>query len=225
MNPFKGSHFHKDIIMMSIRWYVAYPLSYRHVEELLGERGAQIDHATINRWVVRFSPMLIKRFRKYKRPILKSWRMDETYIKIKGEWFYYYRAVDKQGATIDFYLSKNRDHQAAKRFLKKAIKSSGLPTKINMDKCAANYRAIQAINKDLPKSRKIKVTRIKYKNNLVEQDHRFIKKIIRPMLGFKSFVGASSTLQAIELQHMIRKRQNSLNITTPSWKQFYDLVG
>jgi putative transposase len=110
---FKGCHFPKDVIMMGIRWYVSYPLSYRHVEKLMEERGIELDHATVNRWVVKYSPALEANFRKYKRPVGKSWRMDETYIKVKGEWVYYYRAVDKEGQTIDFFLSRKRDTEAA----------------------------------------------------------------------------------------------------------------
>jgi putative transposase len=111
MISFKGAHFPQDIILMGIRWYLAYPLSYRHVEELLEERGVPIDHATIQRWVVKYSPLLEEAFHRRKRPVWVSWRMDETYIKVKGEWRYLYRAVDKTGQTIDFLLTEERDEQ------------------------------------------------------------------------------------------------------------------
>jgi len=195
MNPFKGWHFPKEIIMTSIRWYISYPLSYRDVKELLEERGIAVDHATINRWVVKFSPMLERQFRKNKKPVLKSWRMDETYIKIKGKWFYYYRAVDKAG-----------NKKVAKRFFKKSIQHNGIPNKINIDGYKANYIGIQKINEGLLENEKIEITQIKMKNQIIEQDHRFIKKITRPMLDFKSFRGAESTLKGIELNHMLRKK-------------------
>ena len=112
---FKGAHFPQDIMLMGVRWYLAYPLSYRHVEELLEERGVPIDHATIQRWVVKYSPQLEEAFHRRKRPVWVSWRMDETYIKVKGQWYYLYRAVDKTGQTIDFLLTAQRDEQAAKQ--------------------------------------------------------------------------------------------------------------
>src|SRR5947208_11092452 len=127
---FKGAHFPQDIILMGVRWYVAYPLSTRHVEELMLERGVHVDHSTINRWVVKYSPPLEEAFHRCKRPVWISWRMDETYIKVKGEWRYLYRAVDKYGETIDFLLTENRDKEAALRCLKKAIRRNGVPETI-----------------------------------------------------------------------------------------------
>lgn len=121
MISFKGCHFPKDVVLMGIRWYVAYPSSYRHVEELMEERGIEVDHATVNRWVVKFSPALEAKFGKYKKAVGRSWRMDEPYIKVKGGWVYYYRAVDKEGQTIYFFLSRTRDTQAAQLFFEKAM--------------------------------------------------------------------------------------------------------
>ena len=135
---FKGAHFPPEVILMGIRWYVAYPLSTRHVEELMEERGVPIDHATIQRWVVKYSPRLEEAFHRRKRAVWVSWRMDETYIKIKGVWRYLYRAVDKQGQTIDFLLTEQRDEEAALRFLKKAIRRHGVPEKITIDGSAAS---------------------------------------------------------------------------------------
>src|SRR5712692_3513061 len=117
---FKGAHFPPDVILMGVRWYVAYPLSTRHVEELMLERGVHVDHSTINRWVIKYSPQLEEAFHRRKRPVWVSWRMDETYIRVKGEWRYLYRAVDKYGQTIDFLLTEQRDQEAALRFLTKA---------------------------------------------------------------------------------------------------------
>ena len=124
---FKGAHFPPEIILMGVRWYVAYPLSYRHVEELLEERGVEVDHATIQRWVVKYSPLLEEAFHRRKRPVWVSWRMDETYIKVKGEWRYLYRAVDKHGQTIDFLLTEHRDKEAALRFRTIASRRHGQP--------------------------------------------------------------------------------------------------
>ncbi len=225
MNSFKGSHFPNEVILMAMRWYTAYPLSYRHVEELFEERGINVDHATVNRWVVKHSPTLEAKFRQTKRPIGRSWRMDETYIKVKGQWVYYYRAVDKQNQTVDFFLSPTRDTQAALAFFKKAIGSSGQPEKVNMDKSGANLAGLEAVNSNLSEKKKITIRQIKYLNNIVEQDHRGIKRITKPMLGFKSFVCAAATLAGIELYHMIRKGQNAFNTTLPAWKQFYALAG
>ena len=162
---------------MCVRWYVSYPLSYRQVEELMEERCINVDHATVNRWVVKHSPALESTFRQRKKSIGKSWKMDETYIKVKGEWVYYYRAVDKEGQTIDFFLSRTRDTNAAKAFFEKAIGSSGYPEKVKIDKSDANLAGLGAINQTLPEDKKITVRQVKYLNNRVEQDHRAIKRI------------------------------------------------
>ncbi len=202
---FKGAHFPQDIILLGVRWYVAYPLSYRHVEELMEERGVPIDHATIQRWVVKYSPQLEEAFHRRKRAVWVSWRMDETYIKVKGEWRYLYRAVDKHGQTIDFLLTAQRDEQAAKRFLTKAIRRHGVPEKITIDGSAANEAAIKSYNAEHGTA--IAIRKIKYLHNIVEQDHRGVKRITCPMLGFKAFDAAQSTLTGIELMHMLRKGQ------------------
>jgi transposase-like protein len=151
---------------MGVRWYVAYPLSYRHVEELLEERGVPIDHATIQRWVVKYSPLLEEAFHRRKRPVWISWRMDETYIKVKGQWYYLYRAVDKHGQTIDFLLTEHRDTAAALRFLKKAIRRNGLPETITIDGSDANEAAIKRYNEEHGTA--IAIRQVKYLNNVVE---------------------------------------------------------
>jgi putative transposase len=202
---FKGAHFPQDIILMGVHWYRAYPLSYRHVEELMEERGVLLDHATIQRWVVKYSSLLEEAFHRRKRPVWVSWRLDETYIKIKGQWSYLYRAVDKRGQTIDFLLTKQRDERAAKRFLTKAIRRHGVPEKITIDGSAANKAAIESYN--AAHSTTIVIRQVKYLNNIVEQDHRAVKRVTRPMLGFKSFHAARRTLVGIELMHMIKKKQ------------------
>jgi putative transposase len=169
------------------------------------ERGVSVDHATINRWVVKYSPQLDEAFHRHKRSVWRSWRMDETYIKVKGQWYYLYRAVDKTGQTIDFLLTEQRDERAAKRFLTKAIRRHGVPEKITLDGSEANAAAIKRDNEAHGTS--IEIRQIKYLNNIIEQDHRGVKRVTRPMLGFKSFEAARSTLVGIELMHMLRKGQ------------------
>src|SRR5499427_7864681 len=163
---FKGAHFPQDIILMGVRWYLAYPLSYRYVEELMEERGVPIDHATIQRWVVKYSPLLEEAFHRRKRPVWVSWRMDETYIKVKGHWYYLYRAVDKTGQTIHFLLTEQRDDEAALRLLKKAIRRHGVPEKITIDGSAANEAAIKRYNEEYGTA--IAIRKIKYLNNIIE---------------------------------------------------------
>ncbi len=232
MISFKWRHFEKTIILMAVRWYVAYPLSYRNVMELLAERGVDVNHSTIYRWVIKYTTQLENKFRKsYKLPVGSSWRIDETYVKISGNWYYLYRAVDKHGNTIDFLLCKKRDKKAAKRFFKKSISTNGYPQKATIDKSGANKSALDAINNDIltdfPKTRflhKIIIRQIKYLNNIVEQDHRFIKKVIKPMLGFKKFHSAKATLAGIELHHMLKKSQH-VNVTNMTiFEQFYSLA-
>jgi len=214
-----------DVIMVCMRWYVAYPLSYRHIEEIMEERGVSVDHSTINRWAIRFLPLIEKLSRTYKSKVGVSWRMDETYIKIKGVWKYLYRAVDKEGRTVDFLLTTNRDMAAAKCFFEKAMRENGAPDKVAMDKSGANKAAIDEINahRTVP----IIVRQVKYLNNIVEQDHRAIKRVTRPMLGFKSFRAAANVLAGVELMHMIRKGQFVIDGTAPMSfaDQFYALAG
>jgi len=201
----KGMRFPIEVILVCIRWYAAYPLSCRHLEEMMEERGVTVDHSTVSRWAIRFLPLLEKTFRKYKRPVGGSWRMDETYIKVKGVWKYLYRAVDRDGKTIDFLLTAKRDKAAAKRFFDKAMQANGVPEKVTMDKSGANKAAIDEINANREKP--MVVRQVKYLNNIVEQDHRAVKRITKPMLGFKSFQSAKNILAGIELMHMIRKGQ------------------
>jgi putative transposase len=202
---FKGAHFPQEIILPCVRWYVAYPLSTRHVEELMLERGVHVDHSTVNRWVIKYSPQLEEAFNHRKRPVWISWRMDETYIKIKRQWYYLYRAVDKYGQTIDFLLTEYRDKEAALRFLKKAILRNGVPETITIDGSDANEAAIKSYNQEYGTA--IIIRQVNYLNNMVEQDHRAVKRVARPMLGFKAFDAAQATLAGIELMHMLKKRQ------------------
>ncbi len=221
MLNFKWRHFEKEIILINVRWYLAYPLSYRNLEEMAEERGYSVDHSTINRWVIKYSPELEAAFQKKKKPVGGRWRMDETYIKVNGKWKYLYRAVDKEGNTIDYLLRAKRDTKAAKRFFKKAIKRNGHPELVNVDKSGANKAALNSINKETKEQ--IEIRQCKYLNNIVEQDHRNIKRITRPMLGFKNFHSAQKTLAGIELMSMLKKGQMEGVDLSPA-EQFYSLA-
>lgn len=223
MIEFKGSHFERDVILWAVRWYVAYPISYRQLEEMMAEHGVDVDHATLNRWVLKYIPLLEREFRTHKQPVGLSWRLDETYVRVKGSWKYLYRAVDKAGATVDFLLTAKRDRKAALRFLRKAMRWNGTPEKITIDKSGANTAAIERHNAETGAG--IEIRQIKYLNNIVEQDHRAIKRLIRPMLGFKSFWSAVITLAGIELMHMIRKGQLLPTGEMRPAQQFYSLAG
>ena len=202
---FKGRHFQHDMILQSIRWYLAYALSYRDIEEMMAERGFSVDHSTINRWGLHYSPQLEAAFRRKKKRVGIRWRMDESYSTVKGQWKYYYRAIDKQGNTIDFLLTATRDSQAALRFLKKAIKENGKPSLVNIDQSGANNAGLKQWNRN--HNKRIKIRQCKYLNNIIEQDHRRIKRLTRPMLGFKNFPTAQQTLAGIEVMAMIKKGQ------------------
>ena len=190
----------------------------------MAERGVKIDHSTLNRWVVHYAPDLEKTFQNKKKRPGDRWRLDETYIKVKGEWKYYYRAVDKQGGTIDFLFTAKRDTRAALRFLNKAIGRNSKPGLINIDKSGANKAGINSFNQ--LNNRRIKIRQCKYLNNIVEQDHRRVKRITRLMLGFKSFHSAQYTLAGIELVAMLKKGQMKKNIagTLSPAEQFYALA-
>jgi putative transposase len=201
----KGAHFPPEVMLMGVRWDVADPLSTRHVEELMEERGVEVDHSTINRWVIKYRPQLEEAFHRRKRAVWVSWRMDETYIKVKGEWRYLSRAVDKHGQTIDFLRTEHRDTEAALRFLKKALRRNGRPETITLDGSDANEAAIKRYNEEHGTT--ITIRQVQYLNNVVAQDHRAVKRVTRPMLGCKSFDAAQCTLAGVERMHMLKKRQ------------------
>ena len=127
MLNFKGMRFPVAVILVCIRWYAAYPLSTRHLEEMMAEQGVLVDHSTVNRWAIRFLPLLESIFRKYKCPVGGSWRMDETYINVNGDWKYLYRAVDKEDKAVDFLVTDKRKKAAAIQFFDKAMRSNGTP--------------------------------------------------------------------------------------------------
>jgi transposase-like protein len=204
---FKGRHFDRQIIVLCVSWYASFKLSLRDLVIMMADRGISVTHTTILRWVQRYLPEFEKRWRRYARPVGGSWRMDETYIKVHGQWVYLYRAVDKAGQTVDFFLSRNRDVNAAKSFLRSAMKNTRVPTKITLDAYAASHRAVREMKEEGELPCRVKVRSSQYLNNLVEQDHRRVKQRIRPMLGFKRFDNAVVTISGIELAEKIKKGQ------------------
>src|SRR6478609_11220427 len=211
---FKGRQFDQSVILLCVRWYLAYNLSLRNLEEMMAERGISVDHATIHRWTVHYAPLLLEQFNRRKRPVGRKWHMDETYIKVRGRWMYLYRAIDSNGDTIEFWFSERRNLMAAKRFLRKALKRHGRPERIVIDGSQTNREAILACdtidrlqNRSRRKLKPIRIRQSRYMNNRIEQDHRRIKRRIRSMLGFTSFKSAAATLAGIEMVHMMRKGQ------------------
>jgi transposase, IS6 family len=207
--PFKWRHFEAEIILLCVRWYVRYPLSYRNLEEMMDERGLRVDHTTIYRWVQRYAPELDQRCRAHLKATTDSWRVAETYVKVKGIWMYLYRAVDSQGNTIEFVLSATRDTAAAKRFFAKALGAAHtvVPRVITVDKNAAYPKALNELKAEGTLPPESELRQVKYLNNLVEQDHRGIKRLVKPGMGFFSFQTAWRTLQGYEAMNMIRKGQ------------------
>jgi transposase-like protein len=204
---FKGRHFDQQVIILCVRWYLSYKLSSRDLVEMMNERGIELAHTTILRWVQRYIPEFEKRWSRYARSVGGSWRCDETYINVKGRWTYLYRAVDKQGRTVDFLLTAKRDVAAAKRFFQKAMNGNGMPRVVTLDAYAASHRALRELKAEGKIPKRVRVRSSKYLNNGIEQDHRRVKQRIRPMLGFKRFHTAAVTISGIELAAKIRKHQ------------------
>ena len=206
---FRGRHFEDVIILLCVRWYLRYSLSYRDLEEMMVDRELSVDHVTIWRWVQRYAPILNQRLRRELRRPNRSWRVDETYVKVAGKWAYLYRAVDSTGDTIDFLLSPNRDLTAAKLFLRLALSGTGgiRPRVINVDGHPAYARAIMELKRSGDLGQRCRCRPSRYLNNIIEQDHRFIKKRITASLGFRSAEGAWRTIEGYEAMHVIRKGQ------------------
>jgi transposase-like protein len=206
---FRGRHFPDDIITLAVRWYLRYSLSYRDLEELLAERNVAVDHTTVWRWVDRSAPELDQRIRRHLRPTATSWRVDETYIRVGGEWTYLYRAIDSEGATVEFYLSPSRDVAAAKLFLRKAMADPRrvAPEEMVIDGNPTYPIAVRALQREdvLPHSCRWCCSR--EDNNLIEQDHRAIQRRADAKQHFRSFAGASHTIAGYETIHMLRKGQ------------------
>jgi len=206
-NPFKGRQYPGEVILLAVRWYLRYPLAYLHISEILAERGLFVDASCIWRWVQVYAPELDKRCRPHLKTTNRSYRVDETYIKVKGKDRYLYRAVDSTGQTIDFLLTAKRDAAGAKRFFRKALQSPGNPTPrvVNVDKNPAYPAAMEALKTERMLPRRVRLRQCKYLNNIVEQDHRAVKKRVRLAKGYGSFRSAWRTLQGIETMHMINK--------------------
>ena len=226
-NPFKWRHYQAQIILRCVRCYLSYPLSYRQVAEMVSERGLGVHHTTIYRWVQEYGPKLEQRCptgkqsptegdppaalsqRPHLRPTTDWWRVDETYIEVKGEWKYLYRAVDSSGNTLDFLLTAQRDASAAKRFFLKAMNANHIqePRVINVDKNAAYPKAVEELKQKKELFESVELRQNKYLNNRVEQDHRFIKSLVKPGMGFGSFNTARRTIKDYETMNMLRKGQ------------------
>jgi putative transposase len=217
-----------EIMLTCVRWYLAYALSLRNLKEMMQERGVFVDHSTIHRWIIKLTPVLEEAFRKRKRKrgvgavAGKSWRMDETYIKIRGEDRYWYRAVDKQGNTVDLLLTAKRDRRAARRFFTRAVKNNRLPRIANIDKSGANKAGIEDYNRKHRTN--VTIRQCKFLNNIVEQDHRAVKRKTRPILGFKEFRCTRIILSGVETMHMIRKGQMLGGKYISPAQQFYSLA-
>lgn len=206
---FKGRQFTAEVILWAVRWYLMFPVSYRDLELMLQDRGVSVDHTTIYRWIQAYAPEIEKRIRPHLRPSNGSWRVDETYVKVKGRWTYLYRAVDSGGQTIDFLLSAKRDAEAAKRFFRKALGQPHTmnPRTITVDKHAAFPCTVAEMKEDSELWRFARLRQCKFLNNIVEQDHRRVKRLVRPGLGFGGFHTARRTLAGYEAMAMIRKGQ------------------
>lgn len=211
MNEFKWRHYRAEIILGCVRWYCKYGISYRDLEEMMLERGVEVDHTTLFRWIQHYAPEMERRFRSYYKPTLGfSWQVDETYVKVKGKWCYLYRAIDKRGNTIDFYLSQTRNAKAAKRFLGKALKSLKTwahPRVINTDKAPSYISALSDLVREGKCTPDTIHRSVKYLNNRIESDHGKLKRLIKPMLGFKSMKTAYATIKGFETMLMFKKGQ------------------
>jgi transposase-like protein len=229
---FKGRHFDRSVILLCVRWYLAYSLSLRNLEEMMAERGISVDHATVHRWVIPYSPELLERFNRRKRSVTRKWHLDETYIKVRGQWKYLYRAIDSNGDTVEFWFSERRNLSAAKRFLREALERHGRPERIVIDGSQTNREAILSCDmtdrlqdRSRRQLKPIRIRQSQYLNNRIEQDHRAIKRRIRPMLGFKSVNSARVILSGIEMIHMMRKGQAKYAYNPqPSLVEQFDLL-
>ena len=206
---FRGVRFPAEVILWAVRWYLMFPVSYRDLELMLADRGVEVDHTTVFRWIQAYAPEIEKRIRPHLRPSNGSWRVDETYAKVKGRWMYLYRAVDSRGQTIAFLLSAKRDAEAAKRFFRKASGQPHTvsPRTVTVDKNPAYPMAVTEMKADGELWRFSRLRQCKFLNNIVEQDHRRVKRLVRPGLGFGGFRTARRTLAGYEAMAMVRKGQ------------------
>jgi transposase, IS6 family len=207
MSVFKRRRFSVEIMLLCVRWYCKYAISYRDIGEMMQERGIDVDHTTIFRWVQRYAPEIEKRVRCYQGPRSDSWRVDETYVRVGGKWKYLWRAIDKHGRLIDFMLSDRRNAKAAYRFLGKALKivKDWPPSSITTDKLASYLKAIRRLKRDGKLASDAEHRQSKYLNNIIEADHGALKPVIRRVRGFKTMRTASATIKGFEVMRMIRR--------------------
>jgi transposase-like protein len=173
----------------------------------MAERNVDVVHTPIMRWVQRYTPTFEKCWQRYARPVGASWRVDETYLKVKGKWVYLYRAVDRAGLTVDFLLNERRAIATAKRFFRQAVERRGVPEKVTLDGYAALHEAVTQLQEEEVLPAQLFVRTNRYLNNVIEQDHRRVKQRVRSMLGFKRFAHVAITIRGIELVHQINKDQ------------------
>ena len=206
---FRGFRFPAEIILWAVRWYLQFPLGYRDLEAMLAERGVAVDHTTMHRWVQRFAPELERRVRRHLRPCRGPWHVDETYVRVDGQWRYLYRAVDGTGQTIDFLLSATRDKKAARRFFRQALgrENTRHPREIVTDRLKSYPGALRAMKREGELGRFTRHRRGRWLNNRIEQDHRRIKRRTGPMLGFQGFWTARRTLAGVAALAMLAKGQ------------------
>lgn len=225
---YRRRRFEAEIIELCVRWYITYRLSYRDLVAMMAERGIRMSHTTILRWVIHYVPEFEKRWNRWARRVNSSWRVDETYIRVRGKWHYLYRAVDKHGKTVDFLLRPDRSIAAAQAFFRKALTTSlpRWPRKITLDGYPPSHQALRLLRREDPRWKYVRVRSCQYLNNIIEQDHRAIKRRCAWTTGFKSARNAAITLSGIELAHRIRKRQFSFGPGGQrrywSLKQFWD---
>ncbi len=206
---FRGFRFPAEVILWAVRWYLQFPVSYRDLEAMLADRGVEADHVSLFRWVQRFAPELEKRLRRHLRPCRGPWHVDETYLRVGGQWRYLYRAVDGTGQTIDFLLSAKRDKKAAKRFFRQALARENVrhPRTVVTDRLKSYPGALREMKRDGELGRFVRHQRGRWLDNLVEQDHRRVKRRTGPMLGFGSFWTARRILAGVEAMAMLSKGQ------------------
>jgi IS6 family transposase len=206
IHAFKGFRFPPDVIVIAVRWYLRYGLSYRDVEELLAERGIIVDHVTLFRWVQRFTTLLADMAAPARHAVGSRWFVDETYVKVAGVWRYVYRAVDQDGQVIDVYISTRRDARAARRFFAAAVLAHGEPEEVVTERAPALARAISELflgafhNTD------------QYANNRVECDHGRLKARLRPMRGLKTVKTAGVVIRGHALMQNIRRGHYELGV-------------
>ena len=227
---FRRRWFTDEVIITCVRWYLRFKLSYRDLAEMARELGVSVAPSTVLRWVVRYVPEFEKCWRVYERPVGDSWRVDETYLKVGGQWMYLYRAVDKQGNTVESYLSRTRDVTAAKAFFRKALKRHGEPRVITLDGFEPSHAALRRMGMNNEFNYRwddpVQIRNCPYLNNVVEQDHRRVKSRVAPMLGFKRFFNARRVLNGVELVQKIIKGQFGLpeSFGTDPFQVWYNVL-